>query len=84
MPLRARSRRLKCGTALTVHHPRYPIIPKIGSRLTPAFLYQAAKRALKRMAKSGDTKFDLIDAHYFYPDGVAAARLARGVCKFRC
>ena len=24
----------------------------------------------------GDVKFDLIDAHYFYPDGVAAARLA--------
>ena len=22
-------------------------------------------------------KFDLIDAHYFYPDGVAAARLAK-------
>jgi glycosyltransferase involved in cell wall biosynthesis len=61
---------------LAVHHPRYPIIPKF-SRLTPAFLYQAAKRALKRMAKSGDMKFDLIDAHYFYPDGVAAAKLAR-------
>jgi glycosyltransferase involved in cell wall biosynthesis len=59
---------------LTIRHPRYPVIPKIGSRFTPAFLYQAARRALKRM---GGTKFDLIDAHYFYPDGVAAARLAR-------
>ena len=62
---------------LTVHHPRFPIIPKIGSRLNPTFLYQAARRALKQMAKSGAEKFDLIDAHYFYPDGVAAARLAR-------
>ncbi len=61
---------------LAVHHPRYPIIPKF-SRLTPTFLYQAARRALKRMAKAGDMKFDLIDAHYFYPDGVAAAKLAR-------
>jgi teichuronic acid biosynthesis glycosyltransferase TuaC len=62
---------------LTVHHPRYPVIPKIGSRLTPAFLYRAAKRTLDRMARQGVPKFDLIDAHYFYPDGVAAARLAK-------
>lgn len=59
---------------LTVHHPRYPVIPKVGSRLTPGFLYWAAKRALAGM---GMPKFDLIDAHYFYPDGVAAARLAK-------
>lgn len=62
---------------LEIHHPRYPVIPKIGSRLTPVFLYRAAKRVLDRMAKQGAPKFDLIDAHYFYPDGVAAARLAR-------
>jgi teichuronic acid biosynthesis glycosyltransferase TuaC len=62
---------------LTIHHPRYPVIPKVGSRLTPAFLYRAAKRTLNRMARQGIPKFDLIDAHYFYPDGVAAARLAR-------
>src|SRR6185437_4119481 len=58
---------------LIVRHPRYPVIPKL-SRFTPGFLYRAARRALNRMA--GDGKFDLIDAHYFYPDGVAAARLA--------
>lgn len=62
---------------LTIHHPRYPVIPKVGSRLAPAFLYRAAKRTLDRMARQGVPKFDLIDAHYFYPDGVAAARLAR-------
>lgn len=62
---------------LTVLHPRYPVIPKIGSRFTPAFLYHAARRALRRLADGGADKFDLIDAHYFYPDGVAAARLAR-------
>ncbi len=36
---------------LTVYHPRYPVIPKIGSRLTPAFLYRAAKRTLEGMAR---------------------------------
>jgi teichuronic acid biosynthesis glycosyltransferase TuaC len=62
---------------LSVHHPRYPVIPKIGSNFTPTFLYHAAKRTLARMARQGVPKFDLIDAHYFYPDGVAAARLAK-------
>ncbi len=57
---------------LTVHHPRYPVIPKIGSRLTPYFLYRAARRAIRQIGG----RWNLIDAHYFYPDGVAAARLA--------
>ncbi|MGZ5927589.1 MAG: glycosyltransferase family 4 protein [Rhizomicrobium sp.] len=69
--------RLETRHGLEIHHPRYPVIPKIGSRFTPVFLYRAAKRVLDRMAKQGAPKFDLIDAHYFYPDGVAAARLAR-------
>ncbi len=60
---------------LVIHHPRYAVIPKIGSRFTPAFLYRAARRALARLGDAAT--FDLIDAHYFYPDGVAAARLAR-------
>ena len=69
----ARVPRIETRHGLTVYHPRFPIIAKVGTRLTPRFLYQAARRALGQM---GDVKFDLIDAHYFYPDGVAAARLA--------
>jgi teichuronic acid biosynthesis glycosyltransferase TuaC len=69
----ARVPRVETRHGLTVLHPRFPVIPKFGSRYTPDFLYHAARRALARM---GDVKFDVIDAHYFYPDGVAAARLA--------
>ena len=68
---------LETRHGLSVHHPRFPVIPKIGSSLTPTLLYHAAKRSLARMARLGAPKFDLIDAHYFYPDGVAAARLAK-------
>lgn len=68
----ARAPRGETRHGMTVLHPRYPVIPKIGSRLTPQFLYQAARRAVRRLGR-----FDLIDAHYFYPDGVAAARLAQ-------
>jgi glycosyltransferase involved in cell wall biosynthesis len=60
----------------TVHHPRYLVIPKIGMTVTPHTLYLAMRKALRRMIAEG-RRFDLIDAHYFYPDGVAAVRLAR-------
>jgi teichuronic acid biosynthesis glycosyltransferase TuaC len=61
---------------LAVHHPRYKVIPRIGMNLAPALLYRAAARALRRMIADG-FEFDAIDAHYFYPDGVAAVRLGQ-------
>ena len=59
-----------------VHHPRYLVIPKIGMNLTPHTLYYALKTSLSGILASG-RRVDLIDAHYFYPDGVAAVRLGR-------
>jgi len=61
---------------LVVDHPRFPVIPKVGMSLAPWLLYQASARALGRMLAQG-RRFDLIDAHYFYPDGVAAVWLGR-------
>ena len=61
---------------IPVAHPRYLVVPKVGMNLAPALLAQAAKPAIARMIDEG-FDFDLIDAHYFYPDGVAAAMLAR-------
>ncbi len=61
---------------IRIDHPRYGVIPKVGMNVAPFLLYAAARRALRRMLRDGD-RFDLIDAHYFYPDGVAAALLAR-------
>jgi glycosyltransferase involved in cell wall biosynthesis len=62
--------------AITVHHPRYLVVPKIGMTLTPHTLYWTLKRCLDRLLAAGH-RFDLIDAHYFYPDGVAAVWLGR-------
>ena len=60
---------------IRIDHPRYAMIPKIGMQSQPAFYHRALKRAaLKMIEETGP--FDLIDAHYFYPDGVAAAKLA--------
>ena len=61
---------------LQVAHPRYPTLPKVGMNVAPLLLAQAVKPAIARMIDEG-YDFDLIDAHYFYPDGVAAAMLAR-------
>jgi len=59
---------------LTIHHPRWLSIPAIGMTAAPALLYHSAATALKHLLKQG-ARFDAIDAHYFYPDGVAAIRL---------
>jgi len=59
---------------IPVYHPRFPLLPKIGMGMAPFLMYAAMKPVLRRLADSGGP-FDLIDAHYFYPDGVAAALL---------
>lgn len=59
---------------LQVHHPRYALIPKVGMSLAPFFLYLSLRRHVRKVLKNAEG-FDLIDAHYVYPDGVAAAWL---------
>jgi teichuronic acid biosynthesis glycosyltransferase TuaC len=61
---------------IDIEHPRYLAIPKVGMSVAPYLLYAAARRALSRLLRSGE-RFDLIDAHYLYPDGVAAVMLGR-------
>lgn len=65
---------------LEVHHPRYLLLPKVGMNLAPYAMALGALPVLKRLQKSG-FDFDLIDAHYYYPDGVAAGLLARWLGK---
>lgn len=59
-----------------VEHPRYLLLPKVGMNLAPDALARAALPVIRRLQAEG-FDFDLIDAHYYYPDGVAAARLAQ-------
>ena len=61
---------------IPVAHPPYLVLPKVGMNVAPFLLAQAAKPTIGRMIDEG-YDFDLIDAHYFYPDGVAAAMLGR-------
>jgi glycosyltransferase involved in cell wall biosynthesis len=61
---------------IDVLHPRYPLIPKLGMSLAPLLMALAMRPQLKRIL-AGGYDFDLIDAHYFYPDGVAAVLLGK-------
>ena len=61
---------------LVVLHPRYPVIPRLGMSVAPFLLYRAMRPVLARMLAEG-ARFDVIDAHYVYPDGVAAVWLGR-------
>ena len=51
-------------------------VPKLGMNTAPHALYRAARATLRRLVAEG-LEFDAIDAHYLYPDGVAALWLAR-------
>ncbi len=68
--------RIEQRHGLTIHHPRYPLIPKVGTNLAPICMYSFVKPFVAKLMRDG-LEFDLIDSHYFYPDGVAAVRMAR-------
>jgi len=59
-----------------VWHPRYLLPPRIGMNIAPLMLALGAYRTISNFIHN-DFDFELIDAHYYYPDGVAAAILAR-------
>ena len=72
----ARVPRVERRHGLVVRHPRYLVVPKLGMNWAPSLLYRSAARAVRRLMADGQ-HFDAIDAHYLYPDGVAAVRLGR-------
>ncbi|MGA3403269.1 MAG: glycosyltransferase [Acetobacteraceae bacterium] len=71
----ARAPRVEQRNGLTVLHPRYPVLPRIGMSLAPWLLFRALLPVLRAM--HARDAFDAIDAHYLYPDGVAAVWLGR-------
>jgi len=61
---------------IEIVYPRYAIPPKVGMTIAPLTLALGALPAFGRLIRDG-YDFDIIDAHYFYPDGIAAVMLAR-------
>ena len=65
---------------IDVLHPRYFLPPRFGMTVAPLSMAIGALPAIRTLQDEG-FDFDLIDAHYFYPDGVAAAILAKWLHK---
>jgi teichuronic acid biosynthesis glycosyltransferase TuaC len=57
---------------IEVLHPKYFVIPKIGMNITPYFLYRTSLVSIAKIQEQGFS-IDVIDSHYFYPDGVVAS-----------
>lgn len=60
--------------ALTVHHPRFTLIPRIGAQSNAARIARVVLPLARRL--HAERPFDLVDAQFFFPDGPAAARIA--------
>lgn len=58
---------------LIVHHPRYPSPPGFGDGWRGQLMAAGVRRRLLSVAKRFQP--DVLDAHYAYPDGAAAAQL---------
>jgi glycosyltransferase involved in cell wall biosynthesis len=74
--LNARAPAAETRHGIEIHHPRYPVIPKLGMSAAPWLLYRAMLPHVARLLAEGH-RFDAIDAHYLYPDGVAATWIGR-------
>lgn len=61
---------------LDVAHPRYFTVPGVGMWTSPLAMALGARATIAKLRADG-FDFDAIDAHYFYPDGVAAALLSK-------
>ncbi|MCL2524231.1 MAG: glycosyltransferase family 4 protein [Betaproteobacteria bacterium] len=72
--------RCELRNGIEVIHPRYFLPPRIGMNMAPHTLARAALPVIRKIIADG-FDFDLIDAHYYYPDGVAAHFIARQLNK---
>lgn len=65
---------------IEVFHPRYFLPPKIGMNVAPYSMAMGALPTIRKLIDEG-FDFDLIDAHYYYPDGAAARIIAERLGK---
>lgn len=61
---------------IRISHPRFLTLPKIGMSIAPWLMARSIESRVRRVVEN-QFPIDLIDAHYFFPDGVASAILAR-------
>ncbi len=72
----ARTPKRETHNGIDVFHPRYFLPPKVGMTIAPITMALGAIPVVQKLIRDG-YEFDAIDAHYYYPDGVAAAMLGK-------
>jgi teichuronic acid biosynthesis glycosyltransferase TuaC len=60
---------------LVVYHPRYPLLPKISMPLHALLMFLGSWRRCAKLNR--EARIDCIDAHFVYPDGMAAVLLGK-------
>lgn len=60
---------------ITVHRPHFTLIPRIGARRNAAAIARAVLPLVEQI--HAETPIDVLDAQFFFPDGPAAAAIAR-------
>jgi glycosyltransferase involved in cell wall biosynthesis len=67
-------------SGIGIYHPRYTVIPGVTSNLNPWTMMRSALPIARRLqAESYD--FDVIDAQFIFPDGIAGVLLAKRLGK---
>ncbi len=66
-----------CDWGVEVHYPRFVTLPRFGARWNPALIARAVLPLVRQL--HAEMPFNLVDAQFFYPDGPAAARVARAL-----
>lgn len=60
---------------VTAHYLRYPLIPKVSENIHADLMWLGVRAGLQRLHVA--KPFDVVSAHWLYPDGVVGVRLAR-------
>lgn len=60
---------------IEIYHPRYLLVPRISMQVHGFLMFLSAYRLIKRIKK--EFHFDIIDAHYIYPDAFAGVLIAK-------
>jgi glycosyltransferase involved in cell wall biosynthesis len=60
---------------IRIHHPRYLLLPGVSMPAHGMLMYVASLATARRLHR--ERSFDCIDAHFVYPDGLAAVRIGK-------
>ncbi|MFL0356997.1 glycosyltransferase [Erythrobacter sp. GH1-10] len=65
---------LSVEEGITIHRPRFTLIPKVGARRNAAAIAKAVLPLARKI--HAQQPVDVVDAEFFFPDGPAAAEVA--------